>query len=634
MTQDFHIPFSQAEAVALWARLVAGWANVLNSTGNRTHMDGIPNYADVGGSYEGVTRMLWGLGSWLADPNRPSQLEWQGVSYDLEQLTYRALVNGCDPDAVGSWRHAPIPRPDWDQRTVESAQVAFVTWQTRERIWARMSDPERGHVIGFLDQVGQRPSRWGNNWSLFWVLNHSARKALGAPYDQTIIDEVMGDFMEGLYCGDGWYDDADRRGSNYFDNYITWVFATHVMAWSQMDGAAMPERRDQLLERVRAWMQHFPYFFAADGATVEYGRSLAYKFCRLGAPLWAYKLGLWPHSAGMLKRLVGKHLRWYVDRGAVRADGTLRQSLTATGSPEVMERYISTGATYWAVQAFSGLWSLSDNDPFWTAEEEPLPAEQSDFVKVFPQPGWVLKAHEGHVQQFNAGVVHPGYGNKYFKLVYSTRNPFNVGLDNGHPSLDGCLCLSEGGVRGQRDKILDYTVTESGCLRTRYSIQVNGHQHIIDTTLIPLGDIHLRAHRITLDPAAEQVMAEEGSAPLGYDAGAVPTITPENDWVFMEFAGNAVGMRPLRGYSTAAKAVAGSPNSVYGYNLLAVLTASPLKSEHELICVVYAGGLVNTEALPNIEQAGWDAEGQFVVHVNDESILIPVPSKNEDLKRG
>src|SRR6185295_3407892 len=199
-------------------------------------------------------------------------------------------------------------------------------------------------------------------------------------------------------------------------------FAMHVLAWAQMDGASMPERRDVLLERVRNWMQHYPYFFAADGATVEYGRSLSYKFSRLGAPLWAYKLGAWPHSAGMLKRLVGRHLRWYVDHGAVRADGTLRQALTVTGSEEIMERYISTGASYWAMQAFSGLWSLADDDPFWTAEEEPLPIEQGDFLKVFPQPGWVLAGRDGEVTQFNAGSWYAGSNNKYMKLVYSTRN--------------------------------------------------------------------------------------------------------------------------------------------------------------------------------------------------------------------
>ncbi len=491
---------THAEAVAWWARLVAGWANHLNESGNRTLLDGIPNDREAGGSYEGVTRMLWGLGSWLSDPARPATLEWRGVTYNLEHLTYRALVNGCDPDAPGSWWNEPVHRKDWDQRTVESAQVAFVLWQTRDRIWSRLTERERANVIGFLDQVGRKPSGWASNWALFWVLNHAARKALGAPYDQSIIDEVMNDYLDGVYCGNGWYDDSAARGVNYFDNYITWVFAMHVMAWSLMDGSSMPERRDELLDRVRAWMVHFPNFFAADGATIEYGRSLAYKFCRLGAPLWAYKLGIFPHSTGMLRRMVGRHLRWYIDRGAIRADGTLRQTLTASGSPDIIERYISTGAPYWAMQAFSGLWSLSDDDPFWTAEEEPLPAETSDFVKVFPQPGWVLTARAGHVSLYNAGVVHPGYGNKYAKFVYSSRYPFNVSLEAGQPSLDSSLCLTDAGVRAHRQQVLAYAADESGWLRARYSIVVNGHRHSVDTTLIVLGDVHLRAHRLNTRP--------------------------------------------------------------------------------------------------------------------------------------
>ena len=232
MVEHPDIPFTRAEALELWARLVAGWANNLNSSGSRTLLDGIPNYAESGGSYEGVTRMLWGLGSWLADPERPAHLQWRGVTYDLEQLTYRALVNGCDPDAPGSWRHEPVRRAAWDQRTVESAQVAFVTWQTRDRLWARMTDTERGHLVGFLDQVGQRPAGWGSNWALFWVLNHAARKALNVAYDQSIIDDVMTGYLDGVYCGDGWYDDAPRRGPNNFDNYITWERRSGLTHWA------------------------------------------------------------------------------------------------------------------------------------------------------------------------------------------------------------------------------------------------------------------------------------------------------------------------------------------------------------------------------------------------------------------
>ncbi len=109
---------------------------------------------------------------------------------------------------------------------------------------------------------------------------------------------MLFDYLDGVYCGDGWYDDAAQRGANAFDDYNTWVFAMHVLAWATVDGDSEPQRRDELLERVRAWMRHYPYFFAADGAYSEFGRSLAYKFARLGAPLWAYKLGCWDHPVG------------------------------------------------------------------------------------------------------------------------------------------------------------------------------------------------------------------------------------------------------------------------------------------------------------------------------------------------
>jgi hypothetical protein len=59
MSQD---SFTHAEALDIWARLVAGWAHSLDAGGARTLLDGVPNRADAGGSCEGVTRMLWGLG--------------------------------------------------------------------------------------------------------------------------------------------------------------------------------------------------------------------------------------------------------------------------------------------------------------------------------------------------------------------------------------------------------------------------------------------------------------------------------------------------------------------------------------------------------------------------------------------
>ncbi|HVU11126.1 MAG TPA: hypothetical protein VHD90_07595, partial [Phototrophicaceae bacterium] len=268
---------------------------------------------------------------------------------------------------------------------------------------------------------------------------------------------------------------------------------------------------------------------------------------------------------------------------------------------------------------------------FWTAEEEPLPVERGNFRKVFPQPGWVLIGDQGHVQQFNAGSGYANAHSSYMKLVYSTRNPFNVGRDGLEFTVDSSLCLNENGRRGQRERILDFAVGNSGWLRTRCVIPINGHEHIVDTTLIPLGAVHLRAHRITLDPAAQQVIAEEGSGAIGYnsyDIGTHPSILPEDGWLFVQMAGGAVGIKPLQGYVNAPQIISGSPNIVYLYNHVATLTTPPLNPQHDLICAVYSGDTVDPAALPQITQVGWEADGSFVAQINDETFTVPALSKN------
>ncbi|MCA9883086.1 MAG: DUF2264 domain-containing protein [Anaerolineae bacterium] len=620
-------PFTHQEAVNLWARLVAGWANSLDNDGARTLMDGHPNPADSGGSYEGVTRMLWGLGSWLSQPDRSSTVTWRGETYDIEALTRRALVNGCDPTSPSYWGVEYDPATLHDQRTVETGQIAFALWQSRARIWDTLSSSEQTHIYDFLERFARPPVTTRSNWSLFWVLNHACRKALGLPYDQSIIDTVIEDYLDSVYAGDGWYDDAHKVGVGYFDDYNLWVFGSHVLAWAQVDGHTKPERRDELLERIRLLMEKLPYFFASSGAYSEFGRSLAYKFARLGAPLWAYKLGAWPYSVGQLRRLVGRHLRWYVDRGAIRNDGTLRQSLTATGSPEIVERYISTGATYWAMQAFGGLWTLPDDDPFWTADEEPLPAETENFRKVYAQPGWILQAHEGDIQRFNAGSM-KGLDAKYAKFVYSTQFPFNVGLSNGMPSPDNMLCLVDGEVRGQRTKNVAFAVHESGWLRFVWEQVVNGITHTIDTVIVVLGEQHLRAHRIQVSPdQTSPLKLVEGCSPLGYSAGEVPIIRQDKTSCTANLGlGRATGIYNISGYDEATL-WQGAPhtNSVHPYDVLPVLTVNNVLDGHTLLCLVHGGQPFVEIDIPNNAQGIWQDDGHFHLIYGTLDLVIPNP---------
>ncbi len=619
-----YIPeFTREEALSLWSRLVAGWAHSLDDEGARTLMDGSPGYADAGGSLEGFTRMLWGIGGWFSQPNRSPVIHWRDEIFDLSALTRRGLVNGCDPNAPTSWmRSMGVAPREYDQRTVESGQVGFAVWQSRDYVWKHLSDTERGHVLGYLEHFGRRPQQWNNNWALFWALNHASRKALGQHFEQNVIDDVIEYYLDNVYCGDGWYDDSAVKGAGYFDDYNTWVFGSHVLAWAQIDGHTSPDRRDVLLRRVKDWMRHYPYFFAADGAYSEFGRSLSYKFGRLGAPLWAYKMGVWPYSPGMLKRLVGRHLRWYVDRGAIRADGTLRQELTAGGSAEVRERYISTGATYWAMQAFGGLWSLRDDDRFWTVAEEPLPAEQGDYVKVFPQPGWVVAANAGEVQRFNAGSVKPGYGNKYNKLQYTTQQPFNVGLSQGQFSPDGGLCLVSGGVNGIRSKNLAYAVGEPGWLRMRYEIALNQFAHLIETVIVVRGKSHLRVHFILLDPKTDiPVSLIEGATPLGYDPGGTPWLITKADMAAAGLDDQVSAIQMLAGYDRAGF-WKGDPhsNSVYAGYALPVLHVDEVLAGHTLACLVSQAELSGWPPAWD-----WLPDGTFEVEWGDSGTIIIPP---------
>ena len=587
-------------------------------------MNGYPNYADAGGSYESLTRMLWGLGGWLSQPDRTSTITWRGETYDIEAITRRALVNGCDPESPAFWGIEYDPSRSHDQRTVETGQIAFALWQSRARIWDKLSDTEQTNIYNFLERFARPPVTKGNNWSLFWVLNHACRKSLGMPYDQSIIDEITGDYLDRVYCEDGWYDDAPQKGVGYFDDYNLWVFGSHVLAWAQVDGHHMPDRRDELLARIGLFMDKVPYFFAENGAYSEYGRSLAYKFARLGAPLWAYKLGVWSHSPGLLRRLVGRHLRWYVDRGAIRNDGTLRQSLTAAGSPEIVERYISTGATYWAMQAFGGLWSLSDGDVFWTEEETQLPAETENYLKVYPQPGWILRSNNGHVERFNAGSL-KGMDAKYAKFVYSTQFPFNVGMSNGMPAPDNMLSLTDGAIRGQRSKNLAFAVDESGWLRFRWEQDLNGNTHTIETVIVLQDGVHIRAHKIELAPEqSTPISAIEGCAPLGYDVGGVPIIRTDEYYCAAGIDNQMVVIANLDGYDRATF-WQGQPgiNSVYACYVLPVVTVETVTDGLNLLCWVHHGSATNQIVSPDDINGQWQDDGTFHLATGDAEIVVP-----------
>lgn len=637
--------FSYAEAYAMWARMVAGHAEHLDDTGARTLFDGVslPTGPDAGGSYEGVTRMMYGWGAWLSQGRAPI-VHWRNRAYDIAALMRQAVLAGCDPANRSYWGKAPVGAPgSYDQRTVEAGHTLFTLWQARQHTWDVFTPAQRELVLAYHERFAVPPAQWGNNWALFWLLNHATRKALGLQHDAALIEDVLGRYLDGVYCGDGWYDDAANKGAAQFDDYNLWVFASHVLMWAQLD--PNHPRRAELLARVQRLMAHMPYFFAADGHYAHYGRSLSYKFARLGALVMAYQLGVWPHSVGMLKRLVGRHLRWHFDRGALDGQGMLRQTLTGQGSHEIRDPYNASGSQYWAMQAFGGLWSLPDNDVFWQADEAPLPVENGDFCKVFALPGWVLTGSQktGEVQRFVAGSTHRPPSTmpaKYDKLVYGTAAAFNAGYVNGQPTPDAAFCLADGPHIAHRCGNEAWAVGQWGddnaaWLRMRYEQRIGGGTHHIDTCIFTFGECHIRAHRVTLDPQAKAAISvAEGAAAFGYSPGCILQSTFDAGKL-SAFAGLDAGQdRTPHGRSVAICHIRGYDevgvtqtwghrhdlNSEYAHFALPLLRAKQVRQGHEFVCAVHIGQFNATglwQWVDAISAAQWEADGTFVLTLRD-----------------
>jgi len=619
-----------------WAMVVAGWTDHLDATGASLLIDGVRNHAEPHGSYEGVTRMLWGFGGWLSRPERPATVIWRDRTYNLEALMRRALVAGTDPAGRGYWGD-PMSTGT-AQPTVEAGQVSFALWQTRERIWNRLEDGERQQIAHWLIACGEPPGqRWRNNWALFWAVNHAARAQLGIPFDRDIVDDVMSRYLDSVYCGDGWYDDGATRGANHFDDYNLWVFASHSLAWIEIEGNQYPDRAAELLDRVRLLMGHVPSFFAADGAYPEYGRSGAYKFARLGAFLWAYRQGAWPHSVGLLRTIVERHLHWYLRRGAMRADGTLRQALTATGSEAIRETYISTGATYWAMQAFGGLWSLADDDPFWTAMPEPLPIEQGNVFRVLPEPGWILSGakESGQIHRFTTHVCH--YPAKYAKFVYSTAAPYNAGLGDGAPTPDAMIAIFVDGHFSHRTHNESAAIDDAGWIRYRHRHELMGVDVLFDSIVVPDGDLHLRLHRLVDASMDGPVPTIEGAAALGFDEGDHPGLMYDSGTGISRgvTSEHAVAIRCWDGYRSPrqprAFADVGRGNVIYGVNVIPYLEGE-LTVGDIAVSTVFLGTARQMAASDHVSLlvdeplVRWAGDGSVEVEWRNQQWLVPRPS--------
>lgn len=347
------------------------------------------------------------------------------------------LAAGTDPGHPYAWPDIT----DRSQPIVEAASIALALHETREWLYDRLAPAVQQRVLGWLAGVIGKQT-WPCNWVLFTAVVEQFLANADGPWRPEEIAAALAQ-VERWYVGDGWY--TDGAGQHY-DYYVGWAMHLYTVLWARMAG---DEKASGLYaQRLRAFLETYQHFFAADGAPVHQGRSLTYRFATV-APLWLGALvDASPLPPGRTRRIAGGVLRHFVDRGAPDAQGLLRLGWYHEFLP-VTQAYSGPASPYWASKAFLGL-LLAPEHPVWTAPDEPAPIELADATLALPGPGWLLSATraDGVVRLVNHGsdANHPEPepardDPHYAKFGYASHAAPETGAQAWRDNVDGHLAV-------------------------------------------------------------------------------------------------------------------------------------------------------------------------------------------------
>ncbi len=458
---------------------------------------------------EGFSRILWGLVPY-----------WRGGGEDrsLLPIIREGLCNGTNPKHEEYWGDLQ----DKDQRMVEMAAISNGLLLIPELLWEPLSEKQRDNLANWLYQINLY-SLAENNWQFFNTLTNLALKSLGRKYSQERMQEAI-DKYESFYLGNGWYSDGKRPQKDYYSSFAIQYYCL-LYAYYQADEE--PQRAALYRERAKAFAESFLYWFDEEGKALPFGRSLTYRFGEVAFYSAYIMTGVEGLSLGALKGIVGRHLRFWMkqpifDNGGVLTVGYHYPNLT------VSEGYNSPCSPYWAFKAFAFL-ALPKEHPFWKVEEEELPKKEP--LKLLPEAQMLIASLPGECIAYTAGqysvLPYAHDAEKYEKFAYSSRFGFSVprsycNINDAAP--DSMLAFEVQGMLWVRRKCLEYQLTEKE-VWAKWSPYPG---IIVDTTIIPKGNGHIRKHKI-----------ESKVECVCYDCGFAYPYSPEETELAVE-DGNAV----------------------------------------------------------------------------------------------
>jgi len=413
-----------------------------------------------------------------------------GFDGDIIEFYLRGIRRGTDPNDPCYW--GPN-KPYWEFGTT----IAVAMLIHPAGLWEPLSRQQRERFCRWAEPILALPC-WDNNHWYFRLGLSALFERVGWKHERDFMTSRLQRCLD-WHRGNGWFIDGNNRA---FDHYNFWGFALYntFLYWAD------PAWREQFGERIKQITREFfevaPLFFTRDGGPVAWGRSLAYRFGGLGAIGWGHLAGLCPLPAGQARRLASGALKFFWDGGCMNEQGLLSGGWTIE-NPALVEDYISVGAPYWTCHGLAPL-MIGADDEFWTAEEQPNPADEPvDHVAALRGAGMTVRTfgRSGEVRVHFAGTPRHEdarwqVGAKYYQHTYSSAAGFAV----AGAGKDLCAGRSGASLNGQQwvyRKQPDPILVEEDRVAGKWSLaelQMPEAWLVTHSLLGPSGELHILYH--------------------------------------------------------------------------------------------------------------------------------------------
>ncbi len=440
-------------------------------------------YSDDIAKMEGFSRILWGLAPlWGGGEECP----------EFDELYRRGIANGTDPESEEYW--GDVPGPSADQRIVEMAALGLGLILAPHKVWDPLSDKEKKNFHKWLMQVNCE-ILCNNNWQLFPLLVNLGFKNVGESYDEGKIKEAL-EKCHGFYHSNGWYHDGH---SDQVDYYIAFAIHFYSLIYARVMEKDDPENSRIFKERACEFAKSFIYWIDEDGSSLAIGRSLTYRFaqcCFFSACIYA---GVYPFPVDVMKGIISRHLEWWLSKPIFDNAGVLTVGY-AYPNLNMAEHYNAYGSPYWSLKFFLFL-ALDENDEFFRVEPAPLPTLEK-FITI-PEAYMTVQRVNGYAvaltggQWASWGMTHTP--EKYSKFAYSSRYAFNVSRSTDtmfNASPDSTLAFEIDERVFYRHACIEHSMNDGGVQYSKWSPY---RGIMVETTLIPTDNGHIRRHTVTTE---------------------------------------------------------------------------------------------------------------------------------------